>query len=167
MSHENRRNLAEVSAPGQGTPIGQLIRRKRLLLKTIQNKAGSKTGTQQNLEGPMEDNLHAWLLPFKGEKGRVMPANVVRRRRYITRGKCQSPEGTTPDEWEELVPYGLHVRDITRHTYGSYLEAKYRDRNIVKENMGHTDFRTYEQHYRNARSPKEAEEFWGIYPPEI
>lgn len=51
-----------------------------------------------------------------------------------------------------------------RHSYGSNLEAKYKDRNLVKENMGHTNFATYEQHYRNARTPKQAEEFWGIYP---
>ena len=63
------------------------------------------------------------------------------------------------------MPFGLQARDITRHTYGSYLEAKYRDRNVVKENMGHTSFKTYEQHYRNARSPQEGERFWSIVPP--
>lgn len=123
----------------------------------------NKTQTKRFVK--MEDNLHAWLLPWRGSKGRIMPPNVVKRRRYITRGKYQSPSSTPEKDWSELVPYGLNVRDITRHTYGSYLEAKYRDRNIVKENMGHTDFTTYEQHYRNARSPTEAEAFWSIYPP--
>jgi hypothetical protein len=36
---------------------------------------------------------------------------------------------------------------------------------MVKENMGHADFRTYEQHYWNARLPQEAEAFWRILPP--
>ena len=82
---------------------------------------------------------------------------------------CQHPRDTSCRPCAltfcELVPFGLQARDITRHTYGSYLEAKYRDRNVVKENMGHTSFKTYEQHYRNARSPQEGERFWSIVPP--
>ena len=69
------------------------------------------------------------------------------------------------DEWKDLVPNGSDYVDISRHTYGSYLEGKYGDRNMVMANMGHTNFTTYEQHYRNARSPKEAECFWNIRPP--
>ena len=113
----------------------------------------------------MEDNLYLWLQPWEGKSGLVMPPNAVRRRRYITRGKYQSSPGTPESAWEELVPYGQKVRDVTRHTYGSYLDGKYRDRNLVKENMGHADFKTYDQHYRNARTPKQAEAFWGIVPP--
>ena len=114
---------------------------------------------------PIEPNLLTWLNDWKGEKGIILPKNFVKRRRYLTRGKYQSPPKTPSSQWKELVPYGPNVRDITRHTYGSYLEAKYRDRNIVKENMGHADFETYEQHYRNARTPKQAAQFWAISAP--
>lgn len=124
----------------------------------------NKTNTKRFV--PMEPNLVAWLSPWKKLQGKVLPTNFVKRRRYLTRGKYQAEAETPESKWKELVPYGLKVRDITRHTYGSFLEAKCRDRNIVKENMGHTDFETYEQHYRNARTPKEAEAFWSIYPPE-
>ena len=123
----------------------------------------NKTETKRFV--PIEDNLRRWLTPWTNARGRVTPTNFVRRRQWITRGRYQALVGVSEKEWTELVPYGEHVRDITRHTYGSYLEAKYRDRNIVKENMGHTDFRTYEQHYRNARPPKEAELFWALVPP--
>lgn len=114
---------------------------------------------------PMEPNLLKWLQPWKNAHGRILPTNFVRRRRYLTRGKYQSPENTPETEWKELVPFGLDVRDITRHTYGSFLEAKYGDRNMVKENMGHSDFETYEQHYRNAQTPEDAKKFWAIEPP--
>ena len=123
----------------------------------------NKTETRRFV--PMEPNLLLWLKPWEEENGKVLPKNFVKRRRYITRGKYQASPRTPASQWTELVPYGRHVHDITRHTYGSYLEAKYRDRNVVKENMGHADFETYEQHYRNARSPRQGQEFWEIVPP--
>ncbi len=123
----------------------------------------NKTGTRRFVE--MEENLLAWLEPWKNATGPVVPPNLVRRRRYLTRGKYLSPEKTPSEKWNELVPNGEKARDITRHTYGSYLEGKYRDRNKVMANMGHLDTSTYEQHYRNARSPQEAEAFWNLRPP--
>lgn len=114
---------------------------------------------------PMESNLLKWLEPWKNAQGPILPKNFVKRRRYLTRGKYQSPKNAPETEWKELVPFGLKVRDITRHTYGSFLEAKYGDRNVVKENMGHSDFETYEQHYRNAQTPEDAKKFWAIEPP--
>lgn len=123
----------------------------------------NKTATRRYV--PMEDALLAWLAPWKGASGPVVPSNLVKRRRYLTRGKYQSPPKTPTSEWKELVPNGEEARDITRHTYGSYLEGKYRDRNMVMANMGHLDTTTYEQHYRNARSPQEAEAFWNLRPP--
>ncbi|MCB1092943.1 MAG: site-specific integrase [Verrucomicrobiae bacterium] len=124
---------------------------------------GNKTGTKRFVE--MESNLREWLLPWKGRVGPVMPTNFRQRRRNITRGKYQAEEGAPESEWKELVPYGPEVRDITRHTYGSYFEAAFRDPNRLKKNMGHADFSTYEQHYRNARPRQEAEKFWNIRPP--
>jgi integrase len=124
----------------------------------------NKTGTKRFV--PLEDNLAQWLDSWKEAHGPVVPRNLSNRRRWIVRGKYQAEEKAPETEWKELVPSGMDYRDVTRHTYGSYLEAKYKDRNIVKENMGHTSFTTYEQHYRNARTPKEAEQYWTILPPE-
>ena len=123
----------------------------------------NKTGTKRFV--PIEPNLQLWLEPWRGGQGSVVPKNLRSRRRWLTRGKYQSPRGTPPSQWKELVPFGSEVRDITRHTYGSYLEGKYRDRHKVMSNMGHMSLATYEQHYRNARSPQEAEAFWSIVPP--
>lgn len=123
----------------------------------------NKTETKRFV--PIEQNLMLWLEPWRDALGPVVPKNMRKRRRDLVRGKFQSLPGTPESQWVPLVPYGQEVKDITRHTYGSYLEAKYRDRNVVKENMGHSDFTTYEQHYRNARSPQEAEEFWSLVPP--
>ncbi len=123
----------------------------------------NKTETKRFVD--IEPNLRLWLAPWTGRTGRVVPSNLRTRRRWITRGKYQSPPGTPEKKWKQLVPFGKKERDITRHTYGSYLEARYRDCNKVKESMGHSDFKTYEQHYRNARSPREAKAFWNIVPP--
>jgi len=126
-------------------------------------KFDNKTETKRFVQ--IEPNLKLWLAPWEKASGMVVPKNLRTRRRWITRGKYQCPPGTPEEKWHQLVPFGADCRDITRHTFGSFLEAKYRDRNRVKEAMGHADFKTYEQHYRNARSPQEAEAFWSIVPP--
>lgn len=124
----------------------------------------NKTETKRFV--PIEENLLTWLAPWKNRSGSVLPKNHVRRRQWITRGKYQSADGTPEKEWTELVPYNEKVRDITRHTYGSFLDARYRDRNMVKANMGHTNFQTYDQHYKRAVKAKDAERFWAIMPPQ-
>lgn len=123
----------------------------------------NKTGQKRFV--PMEENLVAWLKPFQKATGPVARGNLRRRKRALVRGKYQSPVGTPEKDWKNLVPNGSEYADVSRHTYGSYLDAKYKDRNLVMANMGHTNFTTYEQHYKNARSPKEAERFWNILPP--
>ncbi len=122
---------------------------------------GNKTDTKRFV--PMEVNLKRWLEPWSEAQGLVTPSNYVKRRRYIVRGKYQSPPGSSEAKWSEIASWAQ--RDIMRHSYGSYLDGLYRDRNLVKETMGHTNFRTYDQHYRRAVSPEEAAAFWGIVPP--
>ncbi|MCB1064503.1 MAG: site-specific integrase [Verrucomicrobiae bacterium] len=133
--------------------------------KLIQVAANYDNKTGQKRFVPMEENLLKWLEPWRKAKGPIVPKNLIKRRRQLLRGKHQAEEGAPMDEWKDLVPNGSDYVDISRHTYGSYLEGKYGDRNMVMANMGHTNFTTYEQHYRNARSPKEAECFWNIRPP--
>lgn len=124
---------------------------------------GNKTDTKRFV--PMEDNLMAWLEPWKEATGSIIPKNLTKRRRYVVRGKYQSPPRTKAANWTPIADWSL--RDLARHSYGSYLDGKYRDRNMVKENMGHTDFDTYEQHYRNARTPKQAAAYWSIMPSSV
>jgi integrase len=124
----------------------------------------NKTQTRRYV--PIESNLLAWLEPWKSASGLVVPeTNLTKRRRWITRGKYLAPPRTPEGDWAEVAPYGDHVRDITRHTYGSYMDAIYRDRNKLKEWMGHTSFKTYDQHYRNARTEEQGKAFQAILPP--
>lgn len=120
---------------------------------------GNKTDIKRFVQ--LEANLAEWLTPMSKLTGSIIPKNRVRRHRYILRGKYQSPPGTSEKNWTPIVKW---VRDITRHSYGSYLEGKYKDRNTVKENMGHADFDTFNQYYRNARTPEQAAEYWQIVP---
>ncbi|MFK7911102.1 MAG: tyrosine-type recombinase/integrase [Akkermansiaceae bacterium] len=129
--------------------------------KWIRIQFGNKTDTKRFI--PIEDSLMEWLKPWRNASGSIIPTNLTKRRRYIIRGKYQSPKNTKTKDWKPLADWSK--RDIMRHTYGSYLDAKYRDRNMIKENMGHNDFKTYEQHYRNARTPNQSTEFWSILPP--
>lgn len=124
----------------------------------------NKTQTRRFV--PIEPNLAAWLDPWKSASGRVVPeTNLTKRRRWITRGKYLAAPNTPESQWTEVAPYGDDVRDITRHTYGSYMDAIYRDRNKLKEWMGHSSFKTYDQHYRNARSEEDGKAFQNIFPP--
>lgn len=109
----------------------------------------TKTETKRHVR--MEDNLRAWLEPFRGRSGKVVPKNLRKRRKAITDSAG--------------VPWGPSVRDISRHTYGSYLDAKHRDYKVICEMMGHTSITTYQQHYRNTRTRAEGAEFWAIMPP--
>lgn len=129
--------------------------------KWIRVDFGNKTDTKRFVS--IEDNLLKWLESWKKAKGSIIPSNLIKRRRAIVRGRYQSAENTLEKDWEEIASWSQ--RDIMRHSYGSYLDGKYRDRNLVKESMGHVDFTTFEQHYRNARTIKQTEAFWAIIPP--
>ncbi len=118
--------------------------------KWIRVGFGNKTDTKRFVD--LSDTLMAWLLPFKDRSGKIQLPNHKNRKAKVV------PETIS---W---------ARDITRHTYGSNLEAHMRSlgensKQKVLENMGHTMLQTFEQHYRNARPAKQATEFWAILPP--
>lgn len=114
----------------------------------------NKTGVKRFV--PMTENLKAWLQPWRvsGATGRVVPVSaegIAKRRRKTTTGRAPTGKGAD--------------NDVMRHTYGSYMDAATNhDRNSLKEWMGHTDFQTYEQNYRNARTAEEGQEFLQIFP---
>lgn len=82
------------------------------------------------------------------------------------RSRYQAAKDTTGKEWEDLVQKGSSLRDFTRHTFGSYMDvATGYDRDKIREWMGHRDYRTYDQYYRNSRNDEEGKEFLSIYPP--
>lgn len=115
----------------------------------IRVEFGNKTDTKRFVD--LAPNLALWLRPFQQASGPILQTNHRNRKAVITEGILT---------W---------ARDITRHTYGSNLEAQARAdgrdvKSTVITNMGHNSSQTYEQHYRNARTAKEAKEFWTIAP---
>jgi len=117
--------------------------------KWIRVGFGNKTDTKRFVD--LEDNLIAWLKPLAKKSGKILVTNHRKRKDAISK------------------PVLTWSRDITRHTYGSNLEAHMRAKGSdakqkILDNMGHTMLSTYEQHYRNARTAKEAKEFWNIVP---
>jgi len=111
---------------------------------------GNKTDTKRFVD--LSDTLVAWIAPFAKKSGPIQLVNHRKRKDQIVKGTVT---------WD---------RDITRHTYGSNLEAIVRaeekdSKAVVLANMGHTMTQTFEQHYRNARTAKQAKAFWNILPP--
>ena len=118
--------------------------------KWIRVGFGNKTDTKRFVD--LADNLALWLKPFAKAKGSITQTNHRKRKDKLTNGILT---------WE---------RDISRHTYGSYLEAQTRAEGkdakaVVLQNMGHTMAQTFDQHYRNTRTAKQAAEYWSITPP--
>jgi integrase len=117
--------------------------------KWIRVGFGNKTDTKRFVD--LSDNLIEWLTPFKKTKGSIQQTNHRKRKDALAKGLL---------DWE---------RDITRHTYGSNLEAQARAEgkdvnSTVLSNMGHTMAQTFEQHYKNTRTAKEAANYWAITP---
>ncbi|MDB6077721.1 MAG: hypothetical protein JWO82_1468, partial [Akkermansiaceae bacterium] len=116
----------------------------------------------------LEDALRRWLEPWAKSKGSILPANFQRRRQRLVNGFYTTPGATlaNPGSWRPLVEW---EPDITRHSYASYWEAAHRTEPACRErlaaNMGHTNYKTFETKYRNARTTDQATEFWGIKPP--
>jgi len=101
----------------------------------------------------------------KGENRSVTPRTEARVAPSLSRWWCGGGRWALRLRLRVRSSHRLQ-RDIMRYSDGSYLDAKYQDRNMVKENMGHSDFKTYEQDYRKALTLKQGEEFWSIFPPE-
>lgn len=104
----------------------------------------------------LEPNLKTWLEPFMDRRGVVVPVNLRKRRQDVIKLAG--------------VRWGVEFRDITRHTYGSHLEAKCRAEGIdaysaICANMGHTSPSTFRRHYRNSRTKPQAKAFWAITAP--
>lgn len=147
---------------------------RRLRFEHIDWKAGHVlVGVTKTADNPrrfveIEDALRVWLEPWRGKKGPIEPDNFAKRRRRLIYGFHTTPGAAISEEskWKPLVAWG---HDVTRHSYGSYWEAAHRgeagSRERIVANMGHANFKTFERHYRNARTRDEAEEFWGIAPP--
>lgn len=98
---------------------------------------------------PMEDNLAAWLSPFRGRSGRIAPERNWRRtwRAAITKAGLR-------DHWSE---------DVTRHSYASYLGALTGDIARTALCLGHSE-KVHRKHYHRPISREVAERYWNVKP---
>lgn len=123
--------------------------------KTIDVKS-RKTKKRRHI--PMEDNLIAWLSPYNRKKGFITPKNFVKRFNAARNGAAAVME-------LKSFPWG---HDVMRHSYASYYEAFNRDKEGCRDrlvyNLGHTDFGTFDQYYRNDRPARLADLYFHIEP---
>ena len=94
----------------------------------------------------MSDNLRAWLAPFRGADGPVVPANV---RKLRLAAMAAAKIGGWPV-------------DVLRHSFGSYHLAQHQDAAKTALEMGHTTTKTLFEHYRNLVKPAAARAWWSI-----
>lgn len=114
--------------------------------------------TKKRRHVPMESNLIAWLTPYARKKGLITPKNFVKKFNAARNGAAELLE-------LPRYPWG---HDVMRHSYASYFEALYRNEPGCRErlvyNMGHTDFDTFDQYYRNDRPTASAKLYSEIMP---
>lgn len=93
-------------------------------------------------------NLQAWLTPFRGISGLVIPANL----RWLL---ADAREQAGISQWPS---------NALRHSYASYHLAHFNDAAALALQMGHTNTAMIFQHYREVVKPKNAARFWEIMP---
>ena len=108
----------------------------------------AKIGQVRNVE--IEPTLAAWLAAagVHAPEELICPTNW-KRKNQATRKLA-----------------GLANRqDVARHSYATYHLAKYRNRGLLEENMGHSqNSAMLMRHYRAAATPAQAEAYWAILP---
>ena len=97
---------------------------------------------------PMLPNLSAWLRPYSGKTGRVVPDGY--------RGKIErARKAAGLTRWPNN---GL------RHSFASYRLAAIHDAPRVASELGHTSPQMLYSTYREVVIPEEAEQYWKITP---
>lgn len=97
---------------------------------------------------PIQPNLAAWLRPYAGLTGQVVPAGARRKLDRV-------PEQAGLARWPNN---GL------RHSFASYRLAEIHDAPRVAAELGHTSPQMLYGVYREPVLPEEAERYWQIVP---
>jgi integrase len=113
----------------------------------IEVKAAKSKSARRRIV-PMQSNLVAWLRPYSGSKGQVVPPNSRRKVAKVRKGA-----GLT--RWPNN---GL------RHSFASYRLAAIHDAPRVASELGHTSPTMLYSTYREVVIPEEAERYWKIAP---
>ena len=99
---------------------------------------------------PIQPNLAAWLQPYSGTTGRVVPAGARRKLAGVRKAAKLT-------RWPNN---GL------RHSFASYRLAAIHDAPRVSVELGHTSPQMLYSTYRELVLPTEAERYWTILPKE-
>jgi integrase len=113
----------------------------------IEVKGAKAKGARRRLV-PIQPNLAAWLRPYSGKKGPVVPEGYRSSLERVRKGA-----GLT--SWPKN---GL------RHSFASYRLAAIRNASIVADELGHESSRTLYTTYREVVRPAEADRYWDIAP---
>lgn len=111
-------------------------------------KVTAKNKTARRRLVTMSDNLRAWLTPYMGTIGKVMPTNCRKLRVAAMRA-------ANIKTW---------VPDVTRHSFASYHLATSENANKTALELGHSTTKTLFEHYRELVTPDAAKAFWKIRP---
>jgi len=97
---------------------------------------------------PIQQNLAAWLRPFSGITGPVVP-DFARGKL----GRVRKAAGLT--RWP---------RNGLRHSFASYRYAATQDAPLTAHDLGHSGTQLLYQHYRELVTPEDAAQYWQISP---
>jgi len=98
---------------------------------------------------PIEPNLLEWLKACLEKDVPILPKNFRRKRQALTWALKWK-------EWPE---------DITRHSYGTFHLAKFKNAGLTAENMGHASPKMLRSRYRDVvKDTGEVEKYWSLLP---
>jgi integrase len=117
-----------------------------LARRHIEVKAAKAKSARRRIV-PIQPNLAAWLQPYSGMTGPIVPAGA---RRKLARVRETAKLADWPNN-------GL------RHSFASYRLAAIHDAPRVAMELGHTSPQMFST-YREVVRPEEAEEYWKIEP---
>jgi integrase len=112
-------------------------------------RSKNKTGIRHV---PVSENLHDWLIDRKPPQGGpVLPVafNYLHELRQAAVAAAKI----------EHYPH-----DAVRHCFGSYHRALHMDDGRTATLMGHTNIRTFREHYCHSLPPGAADAYWNIFP---
>jgi integrase len=109
---------------------------------------GAKAKSARRRIIPIQPNLAAWLRPYSGMKGSVVPEGA--------RGKL--------DRVREAAGLLKWPNNGLRHSFASYRLAAIHDAPRVASELGHTSPQMLYSTYRELVLPEEAERYWKIDP---
>ena len=109
---------------------------------------GAKAKSARRRIIPIQPNLAAWLRPYRGMNGRIVPEGARKKLDRVRKAAALA-------HWPQN---GL------RHSFASYRLAATHNAPLVAAELGHTSPQMLYSTYREVVLPEEAERYWKIAP---